>query len=380
MRPKSVPSRRSIADLEALVAALPAGDRARFERIFHVTVSRGELVPPEPMLSWLAGRLGPPEAVCRQQIVKVTNRVTLEGALFNTLRAHRPVEAPPDRANLREVLNNRDRCDFCRPLEHTPADPFGRLRGRHSLTASNMARYDGWHAVIIFDEHHPLHFTAEQVADYLDLAQEWAQAAQQHDPAACYPFFLWNCLWRSGASILHGHAQMTLTRGMHYARVEAWRQAALRYRAAHGTNYFDDLVAAHRALGLAVDQGTAAILPSLTPFKEKETHIVAPACDDGLKAALYRLLRAFVEKLGVQSFNLAIYQPPLTRVDEDWSGFPIIVRALDRGDLSSRTSDVGAMEFFAQSVIATDPFRVADVLRQVSTVKCQTSNDGTGVV
>ena len=44
-------------------------------------------------------------------------------------------------------------------------------------------------------------------------------------PQARYPFFLWNCLWRSGASILHGHAQMTLTREMHYARVESWRQA-----------------------------------------------------------------------------------------------------------------------------------------------------------
>ncbi len=353
-----------ILTLPHLVAALPAPDRARFERIFHVAVSGGELVPPEPMLPWLAGRFGPVEAVCRQQIVKVTNRVTLEGALFNTLRAHRPVEAPPDRANLPEILDNRKECDFCRPLEHTPADPFGRLRGRHSLTASNVARYDGWHTVIVFDEHHPLHFTAEQVADYLDLAQKWARTAHHHDPEACYPFFLWNCLWRSGASILHGHAQMTLTRGMHYARIEAWRQAALRYRVAHGANYFDDLVAVHRALGLAVACGTATLLPSLTPFKEKETHIIAPAFDDDLKAALYRLLRTFVEGLGVQSFNLALYQPPLARVDEDWSGFPLIVRLLDRGDLSSRTSDVGAMEFFAQSVVATDPFRVAEALRE----------------
>ncbi len=365
--------RWNIANLEALVTALPTEDQARFDRIFHVEVTEGQTVPPETMHAWLADHFGAVDAVRRQQIVKVTNRVTLEGALFNTLRARRPLEAPPATGDLEETLSNRDRCDFCRPLEHTPADPFGRLRGQHSFTASNVAKYDGWHAVIIFDEHHPLHFTAEQVADCLDLAQEWAWAAHRRDPEACYPFFLWNCLWRSGASILHGHAQVTLTRGMHYARIEAWRQAALRYRAAHGANYFDDLVAVHRALGLAVECGLATILPSLTPFKEKETHIIAPGFGDDLKAALYRLLRTFVEELGVQSFNLALYQPPLAAVDEDWSGFPLVVRVLDRGNLSSRTSDVGAMEFFAQSVIATDPFRVAEVLGHASSVMRQTS-------
>lgn len=358
----------TINHLPRLLEALPADDRARFERIFHIVVTEGEAIPPQTMYPWIVARFGSVEAVRRQPIIKVTNRVMLEGALFNTLRARRPLEAPPTAGDLAEALDNRDECDFCHPLEHTPADPFGRVQGRHSLTAANVARYDGLHAVILFDEHHPLRFTAEQVADYLDLAQEWAQAALRHDPEACYPFFLWNCLWRSGASILHGHAQMTLTRGMAYARIEAWRQAALRYRASYGANYFDDLVAVHRALGLAVDQGTATILPSLTPFKEKETHIIAASLDQDLKAALYRLLHTFVEDLGVQSFNLALYQPPLAEVAEDWSGFPIVVRLLDRGELNSRTSDVGAMEFFAQSVVATDPFLLADALRRISGV------------
>jgi len=354
----------TISRLPQRIEALPADDRARCERIFHVVVTEGQVVPPQAMHPWLVAHFGAVEAVCRQQIVKVTNRVTLEGALFNTLRARRPLEAPPAGEELAHLLDPRAGCDFCRPLERTPADPFGRIRGRHSLTAANVAKYDGQHAVIILDEHHPLHFTADQVADVLDTAQEWARTAHRHDPQACYPFFLWNCLWRSGASILHGHAQMTLTRGMHYARIEAWRQAALRYRMSHGANYFDDLVAVYRALGLAVDQGRAAIFPSLTPFKEKESWIIAPRLDEDLKGAVYRLLRTFVEKLGVQSFNLALYQPPLARVAEDWSGFPFIVRLLDRGELSSRTSDVGAMEFFAQSVVATDPFRVAEALRE----------------
>jgi hypothetical protein len=355
--------RSHIADLDALVASLPAKDRACFERIFHLGVTTGEVVPPEAMHPWISGHFGSVDAVCRQRIVKVTNKVTLEGALFNELRARRPLEAPTGDDDLEATVHSSLGGPFCHPEEGTPADVFGRIEGESSLTASNVAKYDGWHGVIIFEEHNPLQFTAGQVADYVDTAQAWARKAHQADPDARYPFFIWNCLWRSGASILHGHAQMTLTRGMHYAKVEGWRQAALRYRVAHGESYFKDLIGLHRALGLAVDHGAATILPSLTPVKEKETHIVAWHLDEDMKSALYQVLSAFVGRLRVQSFNLALYQPPMADTPEDWTGFPYVFRILDRGRLWSSTSDVGAMEFFAQSVVATDPFRVADALQ-----------------
>lgn len=353
---------RSIVELDDLVGGLASEDRTRFERIFHLCITTGEAFPPQAMQDWLVRQFGSVDAVRRQRIVKVTNRVTLEGSLFNALRARRPIQAPPAAGDVQERLDLRADCDFCHPQEATPADFFGRVRGRHSVTASNVAKYDGWHGVIVFDEHHPLRFTADQVSDYIDTAQRWAQAAHRADPGACYPFFLWNCLWRSGASILHGHAQMVLTRGMHYARVESWRRATARYHQAYDADYFADLIAVHRALGLVVDHGSAAILPSLTPFKEKETLVVAPRLDDDAKLALHRVLDTFVGRLGVQSFNLVLYQPPLSATPEDWGHFPFIFRILDRGSLSSNTSDVGAMEFFAQSVVATDPFRVAGAL------------------
>jgi hypothetical protein len=179
---------------------------------------------------------------------------------------------------------------------------------------------------------------------------------------------------------------VTLTRGRHYAKVEAWRQAAARYRQRHGSDYFADLAAVHRALGLALEHGSppdsksspdrrsppdrrsspdrrsALILPSLTPFKEMETLVIAPRLDDDLKSALYLVLRTFIDRLGVQSFNLALYQPPLAETPEDWSGFPHLLRIISRGDLSSKNSDIGAMEIFAQSVVATDPFHVVRAL------------------
>jgi hypothetical protein len=355
--------RRHISNLDRYVNSLPGEAKALFERLFHMEITTGDLVPPETMHAWIAGHFGSVESVRRQRIVKVTNQITLEGALFNDLRARRPVEAPSTEANLEQTISDGIGGPFCHPETGTPADLFGRIRGRHTTTAANIAKCDGWHAVIILDQHHPLRLSAERVADCIETGQEWAHAARQLDPQACYPFFIWNCLWRSGASILHSHAQMTLTRGMHYAKVEGWRQAAQRYEAERGANYFDDLIAICRALGLVATHGTATILPSLTPFKEKETLIIGPRLDTDLKAALYRVLRVFVGQLGVQSFNIALYQAPLAGTPEDWNGFPYIFRILDRGDLQSKTSDVGAMELFGQSVIATDPFRVAEALQ-----------------
>lgn len=350
-----------IVHLDRLVRELPTRARLRFERIFHVSSCVGELRPPKEMHGWIEGYFGSVESVLKQRIIKVTNLVTLEGALFNELRARRPTEA---RTASDAVTEARSRVGdpFCRPERLTPQDVFGRVRGEHCITASNVAKYDGFHGLVIFNEHDPLAFNAEQVADYVDTAYRWGLEANRSDPEAKYFFFMWNCLWRSGASILHGHAQMALGRGMHYAKVEHLRRVALLYRVGHGVGYFDDLFAIHDALGLAVDDGGVRIMAHLTPIKEKEVLLVSGRLDDALKHSVYRVLKCFVETLGVRSFNLALCMRPIDTVPEDWRGFPIVVRVVDRGDLSNRTADFGAMELYGSTVITSDPFRVAEAL------------------
>jgi hypothetical protein len=357
-----MPNDRSIVGLPDLVAGLPEEERSLFHRLFHLSTTVGEVVPPETMYGWIQRYFGSVEAVRRQRIVKLTNRITLEGTLYNELRARRPIEAPP-LGSLEETIAASQGDPFCRPLELTPEDVFGRIRGRHSLTASNIAKYDGFHGVIIFDEHHPLHFSREGIADALETGRRWAEAAHRADPQAVYYFFMWNCLWKSGASILHGHAQATVSREMPYGRVEALRQAALRYRQACGGEYTADLLRVHRALGLVRSFGTAHALAYLTPIKEKEFLLLGPAVDDDFVEALYAVLQAYVERLGVRSFNLALYLPPLAPVEEDWSVLPgVLGRVVDRGDPESRTSDIGAMELYASSVVSSDPFRVVEAL------------------
>jgi hypothetical protein len=354
---------QGITDLAEMVAALPSPERQRFEGIFHVSSSIGRLNPPVSMDEWIEEHFGSVGAVVEQRIVRVTNLVTMEGALFNDLRSQRPMVIEKSEA-LGELIAKERGGPFCRPWEGTPEDAFGRVEGRYSVTASNIAKFDGLHGVIIFDEHDPLDLSEERIADYIDTAMAWAQRARATETDATYFFFLWNCLWRAGASIVHGHAQVILGRDMHYAKVEHLRRAALRYREATGGDYFDDLYQVHDVLGLALGVGSTRILVYLTPIKEKETFLISEGLDDNLKGSIYQVLDCYVRGLGVSSFNVAIYMPPIGPVKEDWSGFPVLVRILDRGDPMNRTADMGAVELYASSVVSSDPFRVSEALRE----------------
>ncbi len=351
----------AIADLERRVQALSPAERRLFERIFRVRVGVSRLRPPEAMRSWIEKQFGDLDAVVEQHLLRVTNRVTMEEALFNPLRGRRPLGrggAP----SLEEALAADD--PLAQPLALTPEDEFGRIEGRFCLTAANVAKADVWHALVIAREPHPLRFTRELVHDYLDVGWRWAQAAHQRDAEARYYLFVWNCLWRAGSSLPHGHAQVLLARDAPYARLEALRRAAEAYRRQHGADYFDDLYRVHAALGCAFEKQGVRVLAHLTPVKENETLLIASTVDTSLKDRLYELLVCYRDRLGVEAFNLALYQPPLGRDLEGWHGFPAVVRLVDRGPLGERTSDIGAMELYGASVVAADPFVLARTLAE----------------
>ena len=188
----------SIVDLEEAVASLPATARAAADRIFAISTTVGRLDPPAEMHDWIRKLFGSVEAVREQRIVRVNNQVTLEGALFNELRALRPMEvkgADEVRATIASSAND----PFCRPETGTPADIFGRVEGASGITASNVAKYDGFHGVLVFKEHDPLApIDAGAIRDHLATARRWAERALEADPAARYYFLMWNSLWRAG--------------------------------------------------------------------------------------------------------------------------------------------------------------------------------------
>jgi galactose-1-phosphate uridylyltransferase len=176
---------------------------------------------------------------------------------------------------------------------------------------------------------------------------------------------MWNCLWRAGGSIIHGHAQVTATRGSHYPKVERLRRNASTYKREHGSDYFEDLTRVHASLGLDIPLEGVRAFASLSPIKEKELVVIGKDPGDAsLSRAVGALLQGYVDNLGVRAFNVAFYMPPLGTVQQDWADFPTVVYIVDRGDPANRTSDMGAMELYAASVVASDPFRVAEALRE----------------
>jgi hypothetical protein len=378
--------------LPELIAALPRAERTLAERLFQIDASEGTIVPPTEMLPWLERTFGSVDTALHQRIVRVTNRWTFEGTTFNPLRSRRPgsgttqpaetsVPVVPEEVRDRILASLGD--DFCDPLHRTPADTFGRVKGRHVTTAANVAKADGWHGIGIFDRHDPLLIDDELVEDILATTGEWAVQVRVADEDARHLFVFWNCLWRAGASLIHGHVQMTLSHAMAHARVEQLRAASRRYRSEWESDYFADLASVHRALGLAVgdeDDEKVVLFASLTPIKERETMLLAPTYEDAvldpaelsvLSDQLGGTLGAMQQRMGVLALNVAIFGPPLgpgeeeggSAADGNWSGFPLMARLVDRGNPLSPTSDIAGLELFGSSVVASDPFETASLLR-----------------
>src|SRR3954451_25186335 len=142
----------TITELASALAMLPIAEHERLSRLFFISQSEGSLVAPASMRTLIEGFFGSVEAVEHQKIVKLTNLVTFEGTLFNALRSSRPMPAgsPND---LEEIVTSNEGDPFCRPDEGTPEDIFGRIKGNHAVTASNVAKYDAFHGVVIYDDH-----------------------------------------------------------------------------------------------------------------------------------------------------------------------------------------------------------------------------------
>jgi hypothetical protein len=372
--------------LPQIIAALPDDERSLTNRLFQIDLAEGELVPPPEMMPWLEKTFGSAAVALHQQIVRVTNRWTFEGATFNPLRSRRPGSGTTSSMvsalspELRARIEDSGGDDFCDPLHRTPADTFGRVQSKHVITAGNIAKADGWHSVGIFDRHNPLEIDSELVTEMLSTAGEWADRAHTSDPSARFLFLLWNCLWRAGASLVHGHIQMTLSHQMAHARVEHLRAVARRYLLETGDDYFVDLARVHRALGLCVADDKIDWYASLTPVKEREIVLIAPTYQDGalqpeelgiLSEPLFTTLSCLQRQMGVLSFNAGIFGPPLAasgqkpvgEQEKDWTGFPLVARLVDRGNPLSTTSDIAGLELFGSSVVASDPFEVACILQ-----------------
>ena len=345
-------SLKRIFDFPELVNELPEKERNLFTRIYNFYIMTGKLQIPNTLKNWAKEKFGNCE---EQKIIRIINKITFESTLFNELRAKRPIDAKVSE-DLNQIIEKSKDGAFCNPIEQTPLDIFGRIEGKYCITASNIAKYDYLHAVIIFKDHNPFIEDPKKIHDYLEVAYKWFKKANEYDNNAIYPFFMWNCLWRAGASLIHGHAQVLISKEP-YAKQEFYNHIREIYTARYGSEYFEDIYKIHESLKLAFTYNGVKIMAYLTPIKEKEIMIISSDFFN-LSKPIGIVLKCYY-RLGVRSFNLVIFMPPLGFQDI------FIVRIVDRGDPLSRTCDIGGMELYAGTpVVASDPFILAEELRK----------------
>lgn len=177
-----------------------------------------------------------------------------------------------------------------------------------------------------------------------------------------------NCLPRAGASQFHGHAQTVVSREPCPTQVLLDR-ASEHYAAAHsGAEYLEDVVRAHRSIGLArrvsVGQSVAWLVASVCPYKDMEVFVTGSWLSEPAVAVLLHLaLQALVGRLGMRTFNVGALNLGMPGALEPGGAAggsaPVWVRLCSRGKLSVQASDFGGLEVFGGASIGhTDPFAV----------------------
>lgn len=341
--------KREITNLPKLVNKLKKKDKELFDRFYSVKLSVGKLKVTPEMKTFVINRFKSVEKTENQKIICINNKFTWEGNLFNELRSMRP---EPKAKFVPSELDNKKNCLFCNIEKQTPLDIFGRIKGKYCATASNIAKYDKFHGLIIFNEHNPLKLKKAWLKDYLETAEKWFERTDKLNDGMINNFLIWNCLWRSSASIIHGHMQVTASETK-YQKIIKLEETYDNYNRKFKSDYFIDLFKIHKSLGLGKKIGKSMVLYYLTPIKEKEIVILSKEKRfSELNDLIYNLIKNYF-RIGVQSFNIS-----LTKIKGYW-----MVRLVDRGPLENRNSDIGAMELYGNSVVAFDPFKLAKEIK-----------------
>jgi len=250
---------------------------------------------------------------------------------------------PPVRLDLEGMAErSRPDCPFCpeRVEEVTPRFPpevcsAGRFRHGAAILFPNLVPYAKWSSVSIYAAARHRIALAEldpqAIADNLQTQADFARAVRAYDPASVWVSVNANQMPPSGSSVFHPHLQGSVN------PTPTTTQALLAaLPAAHVRAYLAaELAAGERHLG---STGRLDWLASFAPGGQAE--VLAFDFDardagdlDGATIAEYadgisRVLATYAE-LGFESFNLAIYGPPVQQRERR----PRIVRLVARSTI-----------------------------------------------
>jgi UDPglucose--hexose-1-phosphate uridylyltransferase len=150
-------------------------------------------------------------------------------------------------------------CPFCadKVLRVTPffpkaIIPEGRLQKKDMVLFPNIAPYDSIGAVATFGSRHYIpmtDLTPELIASAFGFALDFfRRVAHSGHPESVYHIINWNHMPPAGSSLIHPHLQVFSTSSApNLMRQEL--EASKNYSDSHGSNFWDDLIAAEKASG-----------------------------------------------------------------------------------------------------------------------------------
>lgn len=270
----------------------------------------------------------------------------------------------------RLAAETRDGCPFCggRVEEQTPMLPTevwaeGRIRVGEAVLFPNLVSYAKWSAVSVYSPaRHALalvELTPRLLADNLLAQREFARAVRAHDPSSAWVGVNANHLPPAGSSIFHPHLQgsvnplpttmQRLLAAVLPADVEAYLEAERATGERHVASAGGlDWLASFAPIGPA--EICAFVAGAGSPDELADGQI------EELATGISAVLRAY-DKLGFESFNLALYGIP--------GGTFLLVRLLARAYYGPAERSDAMWSERLQWEAATDlaPERVAEVAR-----------------
>ena len=274
-------------------------------------------------------------------------------------------------------------CPFCsdKVLKATPCFPEeiipeGRMTLGNKVLFPNIAPYDRLSAVATLGNRHYIPMTeieASRIADGFRLAIRYFRHLDSiNHPESVYHLISWNYMPASGSSIIHPHLQVFASSfAPNFLREKLG--AAKEYMIDHGSNYWDDLVAAEKAnavryLGkigrtewLSVFAPLGSVGDVTAVVKDTKTTLELTEQDlEDLAAGLTKLMTAY-DRMGIYNFNMSFFSGS---AKDDHARFHLLFSPRIYFNPSIGTPDVAALNrMFGESVCMGFPEEINEKLK-----------------
>ena len=90
-------------------------------------------------------------------------------------------------------------------------------------------------------------------------------------------------MYKSGASQIHTHLQVSMGKNSYYGMMRRWLDASARYNTDYQRDFLEDFVLIHKALGFVYVYKGVSVIVNIIPVKDQEIMIVADDTPDSVE-------------------------------------------------------------------------------------------------